>query len=272
VIIKPYNESIKYIKYVSLIKPKIALVLGSGLKDFVKEINIISCIDAAKIPNYPVSSVQGHAGKLVFGYLRKDIKQSIPLLIFEGRVHYYENESIFDVIYPITIAHSLGIRKLIITNAAGGINNHLVVGDLMLIVDILDLTFMKYLLFKGSSINPRIKYFDNNLKKVALQSSAQLSIPLHQGTYCWLKGPSYETPAEIQMLRRIGADAVGMSTVPEIITANILGMKILALSLISNLASGISQIRLSHGEIMKAAYRINDKFARLIENIVLSSE
>lgn len=265
---KAIDESVKHIRHTTTFKPQLALILGSGLNNVIKIINIVSCINSTNVPNYPVPSVQGHAGNLIFGYLQKDYLRSVPLLIFQGRVHFYENESIESVIYPIVLAHSLGIRKLIITNAAGGINDYLVIGDLMLIVDILNFTFMKYFLPKDVIFN---NWFNNNLQQIALRCASQLSIPLHKGTYCWLKGPSYETPAEIQMLKRIGVDAVGMSTMPEILIASILKMNTLAISLISNMAAGISKVKLSHDEITKTAASVNNKFIKLIENIILSS-
>jgi purine-nucleoside phosphorylase len=254
-------------------KPRIALILGSGLGEFSKNINVISTVLSSEIPNYPVSSVQGHAGKLNFGYLRKDVAHSIPLLIFEGRVHFYESGSLDRAIFPVLIAHHLGVRKLIITNAAGGLNSGYSAGDLMLIKDIFNLTFLqphiKGINHSFQTYSPK-EYFDYNLQQIVLQSAIQLKIPIQQGTYCWLKGPSYETPAEIQMLKRLGVDAVGMSTVPEIYTSNSLGMKTIGISLISNLAAGISQNKLSHAEVTETANNVKERFSELMEKVILS--
>jgi purine-nucleoside phosphorylase len=271
---KKIQEAVNYIHSVTDCKPHIALILGSGLGGFSKKIIAISSIQASEIPNYPVSSVQGHAGKLIFGYLKKDMTQSIPLLIFEGRIHYYEFGSIDQAIFPVIIAHHLGVRKLIITNAAGGLNSCFSSGDLMLIKDIFNLAFLqsysKFPKHSLSSFSP-IEYFDCAMQQIVFQSAARLKIPLQQGTYCWLKGPSYETPAEIQMLKRLGIDAVGMSTVPEIYTSYKLGMRTVGISLISNLAAGISQNKLSHAEVTETANIVKERFSKLIQDLIISN-
>ena len=270
---KKILEAVKFIRSVTNFKPRIALILGSGLGEFSKNINVISSILASEIPNYPISSVQGHAGKLIFGFLQKDIAQSMPLLIFEGRVHFYEMGFLDRTIFPVIIAHNIGVRKLIITNAAGGLNSCFSAGDLMLIKDIFNLTFLqprvKIIKDRLPTYSPN-EYFDQKLQEIVIQSAIQLKIPLQQGTYCWLKGPSYETPAEIQMLRRLGVDAVGMSTVPEIYTSNSLGMKTVGISLISNLAAGISQNKLSHAEVTETANNVKERFSGLMEKVILS--
>lgn len=270
---KKIREAVSFIRSVTDFKPRIALILGSGLGEFSKNINAVTSIQASEIPHYPVSSVQGHAGKLIFGYLQKDITQSMPLLIFEGRIHFYEFGSLDRAIFPVTIARQLGIRKLIITNAAGGLNNCFSAGDLMLIKDILNLTFLHPSSKRnnhGISIYTPQEYFDHKMQQLVIQCARELKILLQQGTYCWLKGPSYETPAEIQMLKRLGVDAVGMSTVPEIYTAYSLGMNIVGISLISNLAAGISQNKLSHAEVTETANNVKERFSELMVNLILS--
>jgi purine-nucleoside phosphorylase len=271
---KEVKKAIEFIRRHTDLKPLLALVLGSGLGNFGDRIEAISTIPSSDIPYYPISSVKGHAGKLIFGYLHKDSNHSTPLLVFQGRVHFYEIGLIERVVFPIILAHQLGIKKLVITNAAGGINSCFAAGDLMLIQDILNLAFLQppsAQIDSDFSTRKRSKYFDKKLICNLLQCAAQLKIPLHQGTYGWLRGPSYETPAEIQMLKRIGVDAVGMSTVPEILVAHSLGMKTVALSLISNLAAGISPVKLSHSEVTKAGANITDRFSKLMENLVLST-
>ena len=267
------QEALSSICRLTNFKPRLALILGSGLGDFSKNISVVSSILASEIRNYPVSSVQGHAGKLIFGYLQKDSTHSMPLLIFQGRIHFYEFGSFDRVVFPVTIAHYLGVRKLIITNAAGGLNSCFSAGDLMLIKDIFNLTFLqsnsKSSKQDYSTYTPT-EYFDHKMQQIVLQCAAQLKIPLQQGTYCWLKGPSYETPAEIQMLKRLGVDAVGMSTVPEIYTSYILGMKTIGISLISNLAAGISLNKLSHAEVTETANNVKERFSELMENLILS--
>ncbi len=267
------QEALSSICRLTNFKPRLALILGSGLGDFSKNISVVSSILASEIRNYPVSSVQGHAGKLIFGYLQKDSTHSMPLLIFQGRIHFYEFGSFDRVVFPVTIAHYLGVRKLIITNAAGGLNSCFSAGDLMLIKDIFNLTFLqsnsKSSKQDYSTYTPT-EYFDHKMQQIVLQCAAQPKIPLQQGTYCWLKGPSYETPAEIQMLKRLGVDAVGMSTVPEIYTSYILGMKTIGISLISNLAAGISLNKLSHAEVTETANNVKERFSELMENLILS--
>lgn len=270
---KKIQEALSFIRNRTDFKPRLALILGSGLGEFSKNIKVISSVLSSEIPNYPLSSVQGHAGKLIFGYLEEDSTYSSPLLIFQGRVHFYEFGSLDQVIFPVIIAHHMGIRKLIITNAAGGLNTCFSAGDLMVIKDIFNFTFLQqYSKRNGHIYSPSIpnKYFDSKMQQKVFQCAAQLKIPLQQGTYCWLKGPSYETPAEIQMLKRFGVDAVGMSTVPEIYTSYSLGMKTIGISLISNLAAGISQNKLSHAEVTETANNVKDRFSELMKRLILS--
>jgi purine-nucleoside phosphorylase len=270
---KEVLESIKFFNHIANFRPKIALILGSGLGNLVDKIDSIATINYSEIPNFPVSSVQGHAGRLNLGYFSKDTRHTIPLLVFQGRVHFYEFGSIDKVFFPITFSHQLGIKKMIITNAAGGINSNFNAGDLMLIQDILNLSFVHSPIVNSDSKLPEIKclnYFDEEMTQIARKSALEIKLSLHQGTYCWFKGPSYETPAEIKMLKRFGVDAVGMSTVPEIFIAHSLGIKILAISLISNLAAGISSEKLSHSDVTKTGIKITERFSELIEQLVIS--
>jgi purine-nucleoside phosphorylase len=266
-------EAVSYIHHITDFKPQAALILGSGLGEFSENITIVSSVSASEIPHYPVSSVFGHAGKLIFGYLKKDATHSMPLLIFQGRIHFYEIGSLDRVVFPVIIAHQLGVRKLILTNAAGGLNNYFSSGDLMLINDIFDLTFLQLQPRKRkqdiSNYCPK-DFFDPTMQRLVFQCAERLNIPIQQGTYCWLKGPSYETPAEIQMLKRFGVDAVGMSTVPELYTSYWLGMKTVGISLISNLAAGISQNKLSHAEVTETANNVKIRFSELMEKLILS--
>lgn len=267
------REALTFIKQKTNYEPKLALILGSGLGSFAMKVNDAVTIDSSEIPNYPVSSVHGHVGKLIFGNISNGIKTSLPLLIFQGRIHFYEFESLDMVVFPIILAYKLGVKKLIITNAAGGINDQYVIGDLMLIKDILHITFLQLPLFKYTNLpflNKDNLLFDNRLQQRVIKCALQLNMTLRQGNYCWLKGPSYETAAEIQMLKHLGADAVGMSTVPEIYIAHNLGIKTVGLSLISNLAAGLSTTKLSHEKVTEIADQVKDKFSCLIENLILS--
>jgi purine-nucleoside phosphorylase len=270
---KKTDEAVKFIRGVTDFKPQTALILGSGLGEFSNTMSATSTVLASEIPHYPVSSVSGHAGKLVFGFLKNDSHNSMPLLIFQGRVHFYEFGSLDQVVFPLAIAHHLGVKNLIITNAAGGINNCYSAGDLMLIKDIFNLTFLQHPAGKSKiNITSYIPhdYFDPKMQQTLLHCAAQLKIFLQQGTYSWLKGPSYETPAEIQMLKRFGVDAVGMSTVPEIYTSHSLKMNTVGISLISNLAAGISQNKLSHAEVTETANNVKVRFSELMEKFILS--
>ncbi|MCI0563141.1 MAG: purine-nucleoside phosphorylase [Nitrososphaera sp.] len=259
--------------------PSLALVLGSGLGDFTDELTVSASIPTSQIPYYPRSTVQGHEGRLVFGHIKQGARKSQPLLVFKGRVHFYETASLPPVVFPIQVASALGAKSLIVTNAAGGINRKFRPGDLMVIRDILDLTFLKsrYKLdldqIKSSTLERPLAYpddiFDPRLTGTLQTISSKMGIDLQEGTYCWLKGPTYETAAEIEMLRRIGADAVGMSTVPEILAARQLGMHVAGISLISNLATGITGEKLSHSEVTNTANRVKRTFTQLMKNFLM---
>ncbi len=184
---KKIQEALNFIRDATDLKPRLALILGSGLGEFSKNIKLVSTIFASEIPNYPASSVHGHAGKLIFGYLKNDFTHSTPLLIFQGRIHFYEFGCIDQVLFPAVIAYYLGIKKIIITNAAGGLNRCFSVGDFMLIKDILNFTFLplhsNIHKLNYSNYVPK-EYFDPTLQKLALHCASLLKIPLQQGTYC----------------------------------------------------------------------------------------
>jgi purine-nucleoside phosphorylase len=276
------DEAVRFIQSVVSVQPRIALILGSGLGDFAENLKITHSLSSSAIPHYPRSTVEGHAGKLVFGSIIVDKKQTPPLLVFQGRIHYYETAALEPVLFPVYLAAGLGTKKLIVTNAAGGISRKFRAGDLMLIRDLLGLSFL-LLSINGKDANQTMskldwplkqrntaaQYFDVRLQKVIRDSAKKARIALQEGTYCWLKGPTYETAAEIEMLRRIGADAVGMSTVPEIVAARTLGMKVAGISLISNLATGITGQKLSHTEVTETAARVKKRFSDLMKNILL---
>ncbi len=263
---KRLKESVEFINHKINIFPTIALILGSGLGDFVESVPKINIIDTTKIPNYPHSTVEGHKGKLIICKLKE-----IPLLVFQGRNHFYETGKIETVLYPIHVASALGIKILIITNAAGGVNRTLTPGDLMLIKDQINLTFENPL----NNINRtifRIPLYDLNLQKTILSISSQKNISLREGIYCGIKGPSYETAAEIKMIRKFGADAVGMSTVNEVSLAVTLGIRVLGISCITNMSTGISKHKLSHEEVTDVAKKIEYKFLELISSFIKSIE
>lgn len=272
------REAVRFIRSRIKAIPKVSLILGSGLGDFADIFEPSEIIDSSQVPHFPVASVQGHAGSLVFGVIRENDRVSLPLLVFKGRTHFYEVNDLHKVIMPTAVAAGLGVKKLLVTNAAGGINSKYYAGDLMLIRDILNFSFENIPPVsptrRDTSTLPHVRQgngsiFDDQLQQTIRSAAADNSIRMHEGTYCWVKGPSYETAAEIQMLKRFGADAVGMSTVPEIVTAHRLGMRVAGISLISNLATGISASKLSHAEVTETANRVKVAFTTLMKDAVL---
>lgn len=267
------DKAVEYITSHITQSPSVAVVLGSGLGDFADHIVDPVEIAASSIPSYPTSSVAGHEGRLVFGKLRNKSRESLPLLVFKGRVHFYETGDLHSTTFPISVAKALGARYLLATNAAGGINPGFSEGDLMLIEDFINLSFLdphQHNEQSGSIPFQRksSSCFDKQLIEHIGSAADALGIRLQRGTYCWLKGPSYETKAEIEMLRRLGANAVGMSTVPEIVFAAELGMRVGAISLISNMAAGLSEGRLSHAEVAETASRVKEVFKALLEETI----
>lgn len=260
-------------------RPAIALVLGSGLGRFAERLDVSHTFHTSELPHYPRLSVEGHSGKIHFGTVQRAGKTSPPLVVFGGRVHFYESAALELTTFPIDLAHRLGARQLVVTNAAGGINRKFKPGDLMLIQDLLSLSFLGLERAdhgtRASAVRPfrqGAPPFDPKLQAIALDSARELSLELQRGVYCWLKGPSYETPAEIEMLSRMGADAVGMSTVPEVVRAVSYGMKVLGISVISNMASGIATKKLSHAEVTETTALIRKDFEELMVSLVLSMQ
>ncbi|MBI5472832.1 MAG: purine-nucleoside phosphorylase [Ignavibacteriae bacterium] len=252
------NESVAYILDHVQARPTIAVVLGSGLGDFADNLVDREIIATADIPNYPRSTIVGHKGKLVFASVGNK-----PIVAFQGRTHYYESNNLKSVLFPVHVAHRLGIKQLIVTNAAGGLNRNFVGGDLMIMTDQINLTFVRIPGFEFSDASLRPIYSHAMIEK-AEQAAAENTITVRKGVYVGLKGPSYETAAEIGMLTRIGGDAVGMSTVFETSLASSLGMEVLGISCITNLATGISPTKLSHEEVTEVGNRVKHTFARLI--------
>jgi purine-nucleoside phosphorylase len=264
------DDAFHYIRQITNFRPVTALVLGSGLGSFAQNVTVQHSINSSEIPNFPASSVQGHAGKIILGVIEKPGRSSLPLILFQGRVHYYETGQIDRVVFSVELAHMLGARNLIVTNAAGGINANFRAGQLMLIKDTLNLALKFPTTVSEIQKTPRVSAgFDPKLQDLLRNSARDLTIGLQEGTYCWLHGPSYETAAEIRMLRTLGVDAVGMSTVPEIIKAASLGMKVVGVSLISNMATGISPTLLSHEEVTETADKTQLSFSALMKEMIL---
>ncbi len=262
---KLLKQSIDFIQSKTKLKPTIAIVLGSGLGDFGDGLKNKTVIDTSTIPHYPISTVEGHKGKLIFGKLK-----NIPLLAFQGRIHFYESGNLEKVLYPIHVAHSLGIKTLIVTNAAGGINKNFTPGNLMLLTDHINLTFLNPLhqSEKSKTNNSNHNFYNEQLQQLAKHVALKNKIPLQQGVYCGLQGPTYETAAEIQFLKKIGADAVGMSTVNEVTLAANCGMNVVGFSCITNLGTGISPTKLSHAEVTETGNRVKKQFAQLISLLI----
>lgn len=246
-----------------------AVILGSGLGLFAETLQNSVAIPYSEIPHFHPSTVQGHAGKLVIG----DIASGFTIACMQGRFHYYEAHSMETVVFPVRALRQLGASFLIVTNAAGGINTGFKPGTLMLINDHLNLMADNPLKginhdFLGPRFPDMSEAYAIPLRELAQSVAKKHNIDLQQGVYAGLSGPCYETPAEIRMLRTLGADAVGMSTVPETIAANHAGMSVLGLSCITNLAAGLSQQKLSHDEVMETAEQVRGQFVQLLTSIL----
>lgn len=248
--------------------PEIAVVLGSGLGDYVEALDDARCIEYKDIPHFPVSTVAGHKGRWYTGTLH-----GRRVCMMQGRFHAYEGYDLADVTMPIRVMQRLGVKTVILTNAAGGVNTAYQAGDLMLITDFLNLSGKNPL--TGPNLDeygprfPDMTYaLDRELLTLTAQTAASLNIPLRQGIYCWLNGPTYETPAEIRMMRTLGADAVGMSTVPEMIVARHGGQRVLGISCITNMAAGVLDQPLNHEEVMAMGNRVKDTFRALLDAVI----
>ncbi len=263
-----YQETADYIKTKFKKQVDIGMILGSGLGILVDALEEKTVIDYKEVPNFPLSTVEGHAGQLVFGKL-----ENKQVLVMNGRFHYYEGYPIQQVVFPVRVMQLLGIKNLIVTNAAGGINHAFSAGDLMIIQDHINLMGVNPLLGPNEDqFGPRFpdmsEAYNPGLRKIAEKVAKELKVEYRKGVYAGLSGPSYETPAEVKYLRYIGADAVGMSTVPEVIVANQGGMKVLGISCITNMAAGVLPQKLNHDEVMETANRVRDKFIKLVQGII----
>lgn len=248
--------------------PRVGLILGSGLGGLADEIADPVKIAYKDIPNFPVSTVEGHAGKLVFGKL-----VGTEVVAMQGRFHYYEGYGMQQVTFPVRVMKSLGVETLMVTNAAGGINQHFSPGDLMIIADHINLMGTNPLIGPndpdfGVRFPDMSEAYSHQLRMMAKQTASELKMEVKEGVYAALTGPTYETPAEIRMLRVLGADAVGMSTVPEVIVARHSGLKVLGISCITNMAAGILDTPLSHAEVIETTERVKADFLRYVTALV----
>jgi purine-nucleoside phosphorylase len=251
------------------VPPGVGLVLGSGLGAFAEDLKDRVAIPFEKIPNFPVSTgVVGHAGQVVLGDVGKT-----PVIVFSGRVHYYEGRPFTDVIFPARVLARLGVPAVILTNAAGGVRKTFKPGDLMLISDHINGFGSNPLIGPNEdALGPRFPdmsaVYDAELRKLARASARRLRIPLREGVYLGNSGPSYETPAEIRAYRTIGADAVGMSTIPEAIALRHAGVRVMGISTITNMAAGILPKPLVHEEVLKTGKRVGKRFSALLTDLV----
>lgn len=262
------NKSVDYIKKTCKMNPNIGLILGSGLGSLAEKIKNPVIIKYTDIPNFPVSTVEGHKGQLIIGELGGK-----NVIAMQGRFHYYEGYPLNEVIFPIRVILGLGIEDLIVTNAAGGVNEEFKPGDLMIINDHINFTGQNPLIGQNlDDLGPRFvdmtSPYDKTLIELAKNIGNDLDISLKEGVYMWFTGPTYETSAEVKMARLLGANAVGMSTVPEVIVAAHEGVKVLGISCITNMAAGILDQPLKHEEVIKTSLMVKDKFEKLVIEIL----
>ena len=262
------SEAVEFIKSKISVTPDTGIILGSGLGDFADEIDKSIVIPYEEIPNFMKVKVKGHAGNLVVGMV-----SGKPVAVLQGRYHFYEGHDIRDIVFPVRVLCSLGIQNLLITNAAGGINSAFAPGDLMVISDHINLMGENPLSGDNDErIGPRFPdmstIYDKVLSEKIISTARSMKISIKSGVYAGLRGPSYETPAEIRMLKTIGADSVGMSTVPEGIAAKHMGMKVAGISCITNFAAGIIDQPLDHSEVTETADRVKEDFISLLTRVI----
>lgn len=251
-------------------KPEIALVLGSGLGDYAETIEVAATLDYNDIEGFPISTVQGHKGRFVFGYVDK-----VPVVCMQGRVHYYEGYPMTDVVLPTRLMKMMGAKVLFLTNAAGGLNYDFQAGDFMMITDHIMNFVPSPLIGKNiDEFGPRFpdmsEIYKKDLQNIIRKTADSLSIKIQEGVYIQLTGPNFESPAEVKMCRILGADAAGMSTAAEAVAANHMGMKVCGISCITNLACGMSEQPLSHEEVQETADRVAADFKKLVTETIIN--
>lgn len=262
------DEAVAFLRQRGFSRPRVALILGSGLGSLAEDISGPTAADFAEIPGFPATTVPGHAGRLVAGKLR-----GVETVAMQGRFHYYEGHSQRQIAFALWTLRALGADTLIVTNAAGGMNPEFQVADLMLITDHINLTGDNPLIGPSPQrFGPRFpdlsQAYSPECRQLALAAADRLGLSLRQGVYISVSGPSFETPAEIQSYRCLGADAVGMSTVPEVIAAVQAGMQVLGISCITNLAAGLGAEKLSHQEVIDTTARVQERFRVVLAEIV----
>lgn len=249
-------------------KPEVGLILGSGLGDYADEIKIEAVVEYSEIEGFPVSTVKGHKGRFVFGYV-----ENVPVVIMQGRVHYYEGYAMSDVVLPTRLMGMLGAKKIFLTNAAGGVNETYKPGDFMMITDHITTGVPSPLIGKnidelGERFPDMSEVYSKRLRDVIRQSAKECGIRIQEGVYVQFTGPNYETPAEVRMSRIWGGDAVGMSTACEAMAARHMGLEVCGISCITNLAAGMSSEQLNHKEVQEIADRVSKDFKKLVTKII----
>ena len=250
-------------------KPEIALVLGSGLGDYGDSIQVVDTLDYHDIDGFPVSTVPGHKGRFIFGYVK-----DVPVVCMQGRVHYYEGYPMTDVVLPIRLMKFMGAKVLFLTNAAGGLNYDFAAGDFMMITDHI-MNFVPSPLIGQNMDELGVRFPDmseiykKDLQQIIRNAAGRLGIKLQEGVYIQLTGPNFETPQEVKMCRILGADAAGMSTAAEAVAANHMGMKVCGISSISNLGCGMMDQPLSHEEVQQTADRVAGEFKKLVTEVIV---
>ena len=262
------NAAAAYILSAVSLRPTVGMVLGSGLGDFADTLEDPVRIPYTQIPNFPVPTIAGHAGALVFGK-----KQGKDVVVLQGRIHYYEGLSQKEITLPIRVLAAIGVKQLVLTNACGGVNLSFTPGDLMLISDHINYSGANPLIGPNlDAFGPRFPdcsdIYTARLRKIIREKAEEAGIGLQEGVYAMYSGPNYETPAEIRMFRILGADTVGMSTVPEALVAAHCGMEVVGISCITNMAAGVLPQKLSHAEVTEVAARVHDKFQHLLDIVL----
>ncbi len=271
-ILRELNEAVEFIRTKCAGRPRVGIVLGSGLGNLSSEIEVEKEIAYPDIPHFPVSTVEGHHGKLVFGKL-----SGRDVVVLSGRFHYYEGYSPEQVVFPIRVMKLLGVETLLLSNAAGGMNRAFKVGDLMIITDHISLFIVNPLLGSNcADLGPRFpdmsEPYDKNLVKKAKAIAARLKIDLHEGVYAGVTGPTFETRAEYKLLHLAGGDAVGMSTVQEVIAARHAGMSVFAMSVITDLGIREEENIITHAEVLQAAGEAEPKLTALFMGLIAGLE
>lgn len=262
------TEAAEFIRAKIKVEPKIVLVLGSGLGGFADALEDATVMPYTKIPHFPATSAIGHTGNLVVGTI-----SGVPVAAMQGRVHYYEGHTLSRVTFPMRVFFRLGVKAALLTNAAGGIGSHLKQGCLVVLKDHINLMGSNPLIGPnddrfGLRFPDMTHAYANDFRRMAMEEGSKHGIDIFEGVYAAVAGPSYETPAEIRFLRTIGADTVGMSTVPEVIVARHCGIKVLAISCVTNLAAGILDQPINHIEVLETGERVKGQFIALLKTLI----